>query len=84
MFRSKTDNSSSKIQHRAISVRVRLTKGSTMVTKLRPWTATEIHRLKGLAKKKLGVSKIARSLKRTTVATVVKAQALGIPVDARG
>ena len=47
-----------------------------MVTKLRPWTATEIHRLKGLAKKKLGVSKIARSLKRTTAATVVKAQAL--------
>jgi hypothetical protein len=55
-----------------------------MVTKLRPWTATEIHRLKGLAKKKLGVSKIERSLKRNTAATAVKAQALGIPVDARG
>jgi len=55
-----------------------------MVTKLRPWTATEIHRLKGLAKKTLGVSKIERSLKRNTAATAVKAQALGIPVDARG
>ena len=55
-----------------------------MVTKPRPWTATEIHRLKGLAKKKLGVSKIARSLKRTTAATLVKARAVGIPFDARG
>jgi len=55
-----------------------------MVTKLRPWTATEIHRLKGFAKKKIDVAKIARSLKRTTAATAVKARALGIPVDARG
>jgi len=58
-------------------------RGVTMVTKPRPWTATEIHRLKGLAKKKYGVSKIARSLKRTTAATAVKARALGIPLDAR-
>jgi hypothetical protein len=58
--------------------------GATMVAKPRPWTATEIHILKGLAKKKLGVSKIARSLKRTTTATVVKARSLGIPLDARG
>src|ERR1700687_208486 len=57
-------------------------KGSTMATKPRPWTATEIHRLKGLAKKKLEVAKIARSLKRTTAATVVKARSLGIPLDA--
>jgi hypothetical protein len=55
-----------------------------MVTKLRPWTATEIHRLRGLAKKTLEVTKIARSLKRTTAATAVKARALGIPLDARG
>jgi hypothetical protein len=57
-------------------------KGSTMATKLRPWTATEIYRLKGLAKKKLELTKIARSLKRTTAATVVKARSLGIPLDA--
>jgi hypothetical protein len=55
-----------------------------MVAKPRPWTATEIYRLKGLAMKKLGVSKIARSLKRATTATVVKARSLGIPLDARG
>jgi hypothetical protein len=53
-----------------------------MATKPRPWTATEIYRLKGLAKKKLEVTKIARSLKRTTAATVVKARSLGIPLDA--
>jgi hypothetical protein len=55
-----------------------------MVTKSRPWTATEIHRSRDLAKKKLEVTKIARSLKRTTAATAVKARALGIPLDARG
>jgi hypothetical protein len=54
-----------------------------MATKLRPWTATEIHRLRGLAKRRLEVTKIARSLKRTTAATAVKARALGIPLDAR-
>jgi hypothetical protein len=30
-------------------------------TKLRPWTATEIYKLKGLAKKKVDVEKIARA-----------------------
>ena len=30
----------------------------------REWTATDIHKLKGLAKKKAGVDKIARALKR--------------------
>jgi hypothetical protein len=57
-------------------------KGSTMAMKPRPWTATEIYRLKGLAKKKLEVTKIARSLKRTTAATVLKARSLGILLDA--
>ena len=44
----------------------------------RQWTATEIHKLKGLAKKRLGVDKIARTLKRTVAATAVKASALGV------
>jgi hypothetical protein len=39
--------------------------------KLRPWTATDVHKLKGLAKKKAGVDKIARALKRTIGATMV-------------
>jgi hypothetical protein len=43
------------------------------------WTATEIYRLKGLAKKKLEVTKIARSLKRTTAATVLKARSIQRP-----
>jgi hypothetical protein len=30
----------------------------------REWTATEIHKLKGLAEKKVGVDKIARTLKK--------------------
>lgn len=57
-------------------------RGATMATKSRPWAATEIYRLKGLAKEKIAVSKIARSLKRTAAATVVKARALGIALDA--
>jgi hypothetical protein len=50
----------------------------------RAWTATEIHKLKGLAKKKAGVDKIARALKRTVAATTVKASLLGVSLDTRG
>jgi hypothetical protein len=53
-------------------------------TKLRPWTATDIYKLKGLAKKKVGVDKIARALKRTAGATAVKAHMLGVSFDTRG
>ena len=49
----------------------------------REWTATEIHKLKGLAKKKVGVDKIARSLKRTVGATAVKASSLGVSLNTR-
>jgi hypothetical protein len=49
----------------------------------RDWTATEIHKLKGLAKKKVGVEKIARTLKRTVAATTVKASLVGISLDTR-
>jgi translation initiation factor 1 (eIF-1/SUI1) len=47
----------------------------------RDWTATEIHKLKGLAKKKVGVEKIARTLKRTVAATTVKASLVGVSLD---
>jgi hypothetical protein len=50
-------------------------------TKLRPWTATEIYKLKGLAKKKVGVEKTARALNRTAIATAAKARMLGVSVD---
>lgn len=47
----------------------------------REWTATEIHKLKGLAQKKVGVEKIARTLKRTVAATTVKASLVGVSLD---
>lgn len=50
----------------------------------RAWTATEIHKLKGLAKKKAGVDKIARALKRSVGATAIKASSLGVSLDTRG
>ena len=56
----------------------------TKTKNVRPWTATEIHRLKGLAKKKVGVKKIAKSLNRSAISTLVKARILGISLDVRG
>jgi hypothetical protein len=53
-------------------------------TSRREWTATEIHKLKGLAKKRVGVNKIARQLKRTVAATAMKASNLGVSLDTRG
>jgi hypothetical protein len=50
----------------------------------REWTATEVHKLKGLAKKRVGVDRIARALKRTVAATAVKASSLGVSLDTRG
>ena len=50
----------------------------------RDWTPMDVKTLKGLAKKKAGVDKIARSLKRTVAATAVKASSLGISLDTRG
>jgi hypothetical protein len=52
--------------------------------RLRAWTATDIHKMKGLAKKKVGVTKIAQALKRTVAATTVKAHLLGVSLDTRG
>jgi hypothetical protein len=51
--------------------------------KLRPWTGTDVYKLKGLAKRKVGVTKIAKALKRTAGATAVKAHQLGVSVDTR-
>ena len=50
----------------------------------RLWTATDIHKLKGLAKKGVGVAKISKALKRTVAATAVKASMLGVSLDTRG
>jgi hypothetical protein len=52
--------------------------------KLRPWTATEVYKLKGLAKKKVGAAKIAKALKRTTRAVENKSYLLGVSLDTRG
>jgi hypothetical protein len=61
-------------------------KGTDMpkTVKLRPWTATDVYKLKGLAKKKVGVQKIARALKRTTRAIENKSYLLGVSLDTRG
>ena len=56
---------------------------SKKTTKLRPWTATETYKLKGLAKKKVDVAKIARTLKRTPGAIAVKAHTMGVSLDTR-
>lgn len=50
----------------------------------REWTATEVHKLRGFAKKKIGADKIAKNLKRTAAATKMKASSLGISLDTRG
>jgi hypothetical protein len=52
--------------------------------KLRAWTATDVHKLKGLAKKKVSAAKIARALKRSLADAASKAHTLGISLDARG
>jgi hypothetical protein len=51
--------------------------------KMRLWTATDVYKLKGLAKKKVGVTKIAKALKRTAGAIAVKAHQLGVSLDTR-
>jgi hypothetical protein len=50
----------------------------------RAWTPSEIRELKSLAKKKVGVAKISKALKRTIGATAVKAHVLGVSLDNRG
>jgi hypothetical protein len=50
----------------------------------RAWTATDVRELKSLAKKKAGVARISKALKRTIGATAVKAHQLGVSLDTRG
>jgi hypothetical protein len=50
----------------------------------RAWTSTDVRELKTLAKKRTGVVKISKLLKRTVGATAVKAHQLGISLDTRG
>jgi hypothetical protein len=49
----------------------------------RTWTSSEVRELKSLAKKKTGVAKISKALKRTIGATAVKAHQLGVSLSTR-
>ena len=65
-----------------------LSKGTEMAKKKtvtrRAWTATDVRELKSFAKKKIGVTKIAKALKRTIGATAAKAHQIGVSLDTRG
>jgi hypothetical protein len=50
----------------------------------RAWTPSDVRELKSLAKKKAGVARIAKALKRTAGAIAVKAHQLGVSLDTRG
>jgi aspartate oxidase len=50
----------------------------------RAWTSSDVRELKSLAKKKAGVARIAKALKRTVGAIAVKAHQLGVSLDTRG
>jgi hypothetical protein len=47
----------------------------------REWTLSDVRELKSLAKKKTGVEKIAKQLKRTPGATAAKAHTLGVSLS---
>jgi hypothetical protein len=47
----------------------------------RAWTASDVRKFQSLARKKLGVAKISKILKRTIGATAVKAHQLGISLS---
>jgi hypothetical protein len=49
----------------------------------RAWTSSELREMKSLARKKVGVVKISKALKRTIGATAVKAHQLGISLSMR-
>ncbi len=50
----------------------------------RAWTATDVRELKSLAKKRAGVTRISKALKRSVGATAAKAHQLGVSLDTRG
>jgi hypothetical protein len=49
----------------------------------REWSKGDVRQLKSLAKQKIGVTKIAKALKRTPTATTVKAHTLGVSLSTR-
>jgi hypothetical protein len=49
----------------------------------RVWTKDDVRTLKAMAKAKAGTASIAKSLKRTTAATAVKAASLGVSLSTR-
>jgi hypothetical protein len=53
-------------------------------TKRREWTTQDVRELKSLARQKMPVGKIAKSLKRTLRATQQKAYSIGVSLDSRG
>jgi hypothetical protein len=65
-----------------------LRKGTEMAKKKKvvrhAWTATDVRELKTFAKKKIGVTKIAKALKRTIGPTAAKAHQLSVSLDTRG
>ena len=50
----------------------------------REWTKDNIRELKTLARQKMPVAKIAKSLKRTLRATQQKAYSIGVSLNSRG
>jgi aspartate oxidase len=59
-------------------------KSAKKTTVRRAWTSSDVRELKSLAKKKAGVARIAKALKRTAGAIAVKAHQLGVSLDTRG
>jgi hypothetical protein len=53
-------------------------------TKVRAWTKDDVRELKTLARQKMPVAKIAKSLKRTLRATQQKAYSIGVSLNSRG
>jgi hypothetical protein len=49
----------------------------------RAWTSSEVRELRSLAKKKIGVNRISKGLKRTIAATKMKASQLGVSLESR-
>jgi hypothetical protein len=50
----------------------------------REWTKDDVRELKTLARQKMPLAKIAKSLKRTIRATQQKAYSIGVSLDSRG
>jgi len=75
------------LQTECAVIKARFKKGTEMAKKKkvtrRAWTVTDVRELKSLAKKRTGVAKISKALKRTIGATAAKAHQLGVSLDTR-